>query len=266
MQALYLDGGHHNALIHPRVEVDGTATVSVARIYITSDALLAFVDDRYIGGTQYIRNDGTNTRFLCSTQRFAHYRDAVGVADIGERVFRTSANSGSLPVSETYDAYIGSGDSQGHKTGLARNTASGYFELYQLSGSLATRNGRLYECILAHTSGSTTEPGVGASWQTNWRLLPTGTDTAGAAGWVTATSYSGPTEQGRIAADGSARFKTLRLDTVAPTVSAGQVAFGATTATTVGAAGAASALPANPTGYLIVNIAGTAYKIPYYAN
>jgi len=38
----------------------------------------------------------------------------------------------------------------------------------------------------------------------------------------------------------------------------------ATTATTVGAAGGASALPATPVGYLVVNINGTARKIPYY--
>ena len=37
------------------------------------------------------------------------------------------------------------------------------------------------------------------------------------------------------------------------------------TATTVGAAGAASALPANPTGYVVININGTDRKIPYYA-
>jgi hypothetical protein len=36
------------------------------------------------------------------------------------------------------------------------------------------------------------------------------------------------------------------------------------TQTTVGAAGGASALPANPTGYLPVSIAGTTYVIPYY--
>jgi hypothetical protein len=37
------------------------------------------------------------------------------------------------------------------------------------------------------------------------------------------------------------------------------------TATTVGAAGGASALPANPTGYLKIDIGGTEYKVPYYA-
>jgi hypothetical protein len=38
----------------------------------------------------------------------------------------------------------------------------------------------------------------------------------------------------------------------------------ATTATTVGAAGVAAALPAQPVGYLVVNINGTARKIPFY--
>jgi hypothetical protein len=58
--------------------------------------------------------------------------------------------------------------------------------------------------------------------------------------------------------------------------SAGSAIFGITaagwikyisgnTATTVGAAGAASALPANPTGYLKIDIGGTEYKVPYYA-
>ena len=38
------------------------------------------------------------------------------------------------------------------------------------------------------------------------------------------------------------------------------------TATTVGAAGGASALPLTPTGYLKIDIGGTTYKVPYYAN
>lgn len=37
------------------------------------------------------------------------------------------------------------------------------------------------------------------------------------------------------------------------------------TATTVGAAGTAASLPAQPTGYLQVNIGGTTFQIPYYA-
>jgi len=49
-----------------------------------------------------------------------------------------------------------------------------------------------------------------------------------------------------------------------PTVAAGSVGLGTTTSTTVGAAGAAAALPATPTGYLVFNLGGTAFKLPYY--
>lgn len=57
---------------------------------------------------------------------------------------------------------------------------------------------------------------------------------------------------------------TVIVSAAAPTASAGQVGLGSGTATTVGAAGVASALPTAPTGYLVVNIGGTNYKIPYY--
>lgn len=57
----------------------------------------------------------------------------------------------------------------------------------------------------------------------------------------------------------------LVVSAATPTASTGEVAIGTTTSATVGAAGGAAALPATPTGYLTVNIGGTAYKIPYYA-
>jgi hypothetical protein len=46
---------------------------------------------------------------------------------------------------------------------------------------------------------------------------------------------------------------------------AGTVSIGGTTQTTVGAAGGASALPATPTGYVIINVAGTNRVMPFYA-
>ena len=36
--------------------------------------------------------------------------------------------------------------------------------------------------------------------------------------------------------------------------------------TTVGAAGGASALPATPSGYLLIQVNGTNFKVPYYAS
>jgi hypothetical protein len=74
----------------------------------------------------------------------------------------------------------------------------------------------------------------------------------------------------RLLVDGTGKATlagSLVIDnTAAPTVAADQLGLGSTTATTVGAPGGASALPATPAGYLIVNIGGTAFKIPYYAS
>lgn len=56
--------------------------------------------------------------------------------------------------------------------------------------------------------------------------------------------------------------KALQLDAAAAVVGAGQVSIGSTTAAT--ATAGAQALPAQPAGFLIVNIGGTTQKIPYY--
>ena len=74
--------------------------------------------------------------------------------------------------------------------------------------------------------------------------------------------------QVRLADDSALSSIEAQLVTAgaAPTVGGSQISYGGTTATTVGAAGGASALPATPTGYIIVNVAGTNMKVPYYAN
>ena len=45
------------------------------------------------------------------------------------------------------------------------------------ANDVVEHNGSGYVCILGHTSGSTTEPGVGASWTTNWDLFVEGEST-----------------------------------------------------------------------------------------
>ena len=58
---------------------------------------------------------------------------------------------------------------------------------------------------------------------------------------------------------------TSNADILIDTQGTGVVDFRTATQGTVGSAGGASALPATPSGYLEVKIAGTAYVIPYYA-
>jgi len=57
---------------------------------------------------------------------------------------------------------------------------------------------------------------------------------------------------------------SLLLTAAASTAGAGQISVGSTTATT--ATAGTAALPTNPVGFMIINIAGTNYKIPYYAS
>jgi len=57
----------------------------------------------------------------------------------------------------------------------------------------------------------------------------------------------------------------LRANAATVTAAAGQLAIGTTTATTA-TAGTNGATPAQVVGYLVMNLAGTAIKVPYYAN
>jgi hypothetical protein len=93
-------------------------------------------------------------------------------------------------------------------------------------------------------------PGSGASYDLNLSRIAAATLTIGNG---TVGDFSGTLKLGNEI-----------LTAAAPTVAAAQVGLGSTTSTTVGAVGGASALPGLPVGYLIVNVAGTAYKVPYY--
>lgn len=75
----------------------------------------------------------------------------------------------------------------------------------------------------------------------------------------TTFTHENPSFKHRIDAD------AILLRKAASSAGSGEVSLGSSVQTTVGAAGAASALPANPTGYLVINVAGTNRVIPYYA-
>lgn len=42
-------------------------------------------------------------------------------------------------------------------------------------GADVVNDGAVYNCILGHTAGAANEPGTGATWETNWELITTGT-------------------------------------------------------------------------------------------
>lgn len=65
-------------------------------------------------------------------------------------------------------------------------------------------------------------------------------------------------------AQGSLFSAYISVTGAAAAAAANTVSYGGTTQSTVGAAGAASALPATPTGYIIINVAGTDRVLPYF--
>lgn len=85
-----------------------------------------------------------------------------------------------------------------------------------------------------------------------------------AGGVLTIKSGIGGTEWGRFNTHG-VRVPTITLTDTIYAAAAGTVVLSASTGGTVGGAGGASALPATPLGYLLINVAGSNAKIPYYS-
>lgn len=93
--------------------------------------------------------------------------------------------------------------------------------------------------------------------------LSNGTDGGGKVILASASTGTGSAVRATAPSVTGLTSDTETLTAAAPTVSAGQVGFGATTATSA-TAGANGDVPAQVVGYLIINVAGTNMKVPYY--
>lgn len=85
-----------------------------------------------------------------------------------------------LATQQSIKAYV---DSKGYTWKGAWATSTSYSV-----NDTVESNGSGYVCTSAHTSGSTTEPGVGASWTTNWDLFVEGTNKTMPTGDVVGTT------------------------------------------------------------------------------
>jgi hypothetical protein len=116
------------------------------------------------------------------------------------------------------------------------------------SGNLTVSTGNITATTGSLSAGTTVTGGTGITATTGNITATTG-DLIATAGNITASA--GTVSATNLTSTGTTTVGTFNFSTT-------------TTATTVGAAGGASALPATPVGYVVIKIAGTDYKIPYY--
>jgi hypothetical protein len=110
------------------------------------------------------------------------------------------------------------------------------------SGNLTVSTGNITATSGTVTGGSGVTATTGNITATTGDLIATAGNVTASAGTVSATN---------LTSTGTTTVGTFDFSTT-------------TTATTVGAAGGASALPATPLGYVIIKIAGTDRKLPFY--
>ncbi len=168
-------------------------------------------------------------------------------------LFYDQANSSPLPTVETGATYnLMKSSGIGYSTAFAKLLMAQDDSALDAQRALITNEScRIYNASSQHVILA---DGAGNQW---------GIAIDGATGDLRFARFSGA--GGVNVGNGQlVKMGNVELSQPAPTVPAGQVGFGNATATTVGAAGAASALPSAPVGYLVVNVAGTNYKLPYF--
>jgi hypothetical protein len=96
--------------------------------------------------------------------------------DSGSGTFATTGNSKNVDAGCPMGAHVYNIGAEGVKTATLTVTL-GYPWLTAhkwLLNDFVTNGGQTYKCTSTHTAGSTTQPGVGASWNTVWSLYQAG--------------------------------------------------------------------------------------------
>jgi hypothetical protein len=174
------------------------------------------------------------------------------------------ASGGASPVSARF--LFGDGSAWtlrfAKRTGSVTTDLMGFID----TGVFGFLNAGSFDSSLSRTAAGVIAAGNGTAADTSGtfaaaRFLFAGSDAA-----LTRTASATVAVGNGTAGDFSGTLKCGNeiVSTATPTVAAGQVGFGNSTAGT--ATAGAGTLPANPDGFLIINVAGTTKKIPYYQN
>ena len=106
--------------------------------------------------------------------RYLHYKISCAANPDHVRVFyaATSYYAASVLTGTSYTGYIDLNTLANLPKLLgAWVTATSYDNNSNGDGDVVTRSGVYYKCTVDHTSGASTEPGVGGSWATVWEVL-----------------------------------------------------------------------------------------------
>jgi hypothetical protein len=220
---------------------DQTGTLNVAKITSNSTQLLLEQTGDAFGTTQLaLRNrvGSAGAIFINS---------GLDLVDLG---FLTST---SVQFNLRYEHRVGqiqSANTSGEMQVLNVTSGVTAVNTMQMEVGLATFAVRAPLFVLGATS---TVPALGV-------LIPdTGISRLGAASLAIGNGTAGDFT-------GALKLGNITLTSAAPTVAAAQIGYGSTVSATANTTGGGLTLPLLAAGYIIVNIAGTAYKVPYYAS
>jgi hypothetical protein len=220
LEGYYYDGGVQNVLFSPRGE-GGTNTVG--KFYIAASAICAEIMwpySQFLGSEtayQTIFDNGMESKIFALDQMYFQQRSSGTTTAL--YIGRSDANGNAVPTVQFTDAYSGSQPSQVLKLEAGRGVdANAYFVEGVAMGSVVTYytpQGLSYECILAHTSAAADEPGVGANWQTYWRLRKE-RYLIGSSNWAVGQAYVAATSKFKVAGTGQVTKQTHRTGVASP--------------------------------------------------
>jgi len=223
LEGYYYDGGVQNVLFSPRGE-GGTNTVG--KFYIAASAICAEIMwpySQFLGSEtayQTIFDYGMESKIFALDQMYFQQRSSGTTTALF--IGRSDANGNATPTVHFKDAYSGSQASQVLKleTGYGAVAASALAYLVDGTnmGSVVTYytpSGLSYECILAHTSAAADEPGVGANWQTYWKLLKE-RFLIGSSNWAAGQAYVAAVSRFKVNGLGQITKQTHRTGVASP--------------------------------------------------
>jgi hypothetical protein len=177
----------------------GTPTSSTNVAFTTSDPASPRIDLLYLDGTGFHVIPGAAAAILCDSGDESDWLNweqpfpPSMASQAGIPLAKVLIRAGATTILDADICMLGSpfvptaANEHSHYSSVNGGvwlTATIYSAGIWVEGTGAG-TGITYACTVGHTSGASTQPGVGASWQTVWRSLATGS--AGAAGLAGAT-------------------------------------------------------------------------------